>query len=130
MDQDNARVDPADPRVVADLKELPVGSYMVEWRVISADTHPVNGTYKFTVTGAGPTESQGAAQTESASVGGSRESPSDQAEPRSDGQEGVGSIFPYILYFALGLGVVSVLVLLFIPRSPGKIRQRRASPAI
>ena len=28
---------------------LPPGSYVVSWRVVSVDTHPTAGTYKFTV---------------------------------------------------------------------------------
>jgi copper transport protein len=43
----------ADPRdvhaVVARVDSLPSGSYRVEWRVVSADGHPVDGTFTFTV---------------------------------------------------------------------------------
>ena len=51
VDEDNARVDPRDARVVIiDLKELPEGSYGVEWRVTSIDGHVVDGRYGFAVT--------------------------------------------------------------------------------
>jgi copper resistance protein C len=51
VDEDNARVDPHDARVViVDLKELPEGSYGVEWRVTSIDGHVVDGRYGFAVT--------------------------------------------------------------------------------
>jgi methionine-rich copper-binding protein CopC len=51
VDEDNARVDPDDARVViVDLKQLPEGSYIVEWRVTSLDGHVVDGRYEFTVT--------------------------------------------------------------------------------
>ena len=50
-DEGNARVDPEDARVlVADLKELPVGLYAVEWRITSVDGHVVEGTFDFNVT--------------------------------------------------------------------------------
>jgi methionine-rich copper-binding protein CopC len=51
VDEDNARVDPHDARVViVDLKELPEDSYRVEWRVTSIDGHVVDGRYGFAVT--------------------------------------------------------------------------------
>ena len=55
---DNERVDvdgpvsaaDGDPLVVGRLvPELPVGSYLVTWRVVSADGHPIRGAYVFTV---------------------------------------------------------------------------------
>jgi methionine-rich copper-binding protein CopC len=50
MDEDDARVSPNNARLlVADLGELSEGSYIVEWRVTSADAHPASGTYGFTV---------------------------------------------------------------------------------
>jgi methionine-rich copper-binding protein CopC len=50
VDEDNARISPNDATLlVIDLKELAKGSYTVEWRVTSADGHPVNGTYRFAV---------------------------------------------------------------------------------
>ncbi|HEX2054795.1 MAG TPA: copper resistance protein CopC [Actinomycetota bacterium] len=50
VDRGNARVYPDDARVVVvDLEELPEGSYTVDWRVTSADGHPVSGTYGFAV---------------------------------------------------------------------------------
>lgn len=51
VDEDNARVDPDDAKaLIADLGELPGGSYAVEWRVTSVDGHVVDGTYRFSVT--------------------------------------------------------------------------------
>lgn len=50
VDEDNARVSPNNAKLlVADLGELPEGSYTVEWRVTSADAHPVSGAYRFAV---------------------------------------------------------------------------------
>ena len=50
VDEDDARASPDDRRLlVADLEELPEGSYTVEWRVTSADGHPVDGRFEFAV---------------------------------------------------------------------------------
>jgi copper resistance protein C len=50
VDEDDARVSPNDAKLlVADLGGLSEGSYTVEWRVTSADAHPISGTYGFTV---------------------------------------------------------------------------------
>ncbi|GAA4239646.1 copper resistance protein CopC [Actinomadura meridiana] len=40
---------------------LPNGKYTVGWRVVSADGHPVSGTYTFTVTGSSDAAAQPAA---------------------------------------------------------------------
>ena len=54
VDARDARVDPEDARVVlADLEDLPEGSYTVEWRVTSIDGHVVEGRYGFAVAAAG-----------------------------------------------------------------------------
>jgi methionine-rich copper-binding protein CopC len=109
VDQGNARVDPDDRKVaVADLKQLAEGSYTVEWRVISADTHPVNGTYGFAVVGASTDESQNATE----AVGGSKVQSSDQAEPESVAQQDTGGGSNHIIHIvALGVGVLVMVVL-------------------
>jgi copper transport protein len=46
--------------VVADVPELGNGSYVVAWRVVSADSHPVNGAFTFVVgTGSASGNAQG-----------------------------------------------------------------------
>jgi methionine-rich copper-binding protein CopC len=61
VDEDNARISPNDATLlVIDLKELSKGSYTVEWRVTSADGHPVNGTYKFAVDASAAGSKEGA----------------------------------------------------------------------
>ena len=63
MDEDNARISSDDARVLLiDLKELPQGSYTVEWRVTSADGHPVNGTYRFAVNSSAADTEEGAGE--------------------------------------------------------------------
>lgn len=48
VDEEDARVSPEDRRLlVADFGELSEGSYTVEWRIASADGHPIDGEYAF-----------------------------------------------------------------------------------
>ena len=50
MDEGDARTEPGNPEVVvASLKDLPEGSYTVEWRVTSSDGDPVDADYGFVV---------------------------------------------------------------------------------
>lgn len=98
VDEDNARVSPNNARLlVVDLEGLPEGSYTVEWRVTSADGHPVSGTQEFVVDPSAP--------------GGVGE-PLAPIE-RSAQQEETGGWFTHIVHFAgLGLAVLVVLVVL------------------
>jgi copper resistance protein C len=52
VDNGNAQVDPKDASILhVALKPLPPGKYKVQWRVVSVDTHPTEGTFEFTVGG-------------------------------------------------------------------------------
>ncbi len=63
VDEDDARVSPNDCRLmVVDLEELPEGSYTIDWRVASADAHPISGTYGFTVNASAADASPGAGE--------------------------------------------------------------------
>ena len=58
LDEEGRRVDQARPysgggRVRLELPHLPDGAYVVSWRVVSADGHPVRGAFTFRVGGAG-----------------------------------------------------------------------------
>ena len=109
VDQDNARVDPEDRKaVVADLKGLANGTYTVQWRVTSADTHPVNGSYEFSVTGAATDEAQDATE----AVVGSQAQSSDQSEPGPEAQQQDTSGWStHLVHFvALGFGALILLV--------------------
>ena len=105
VDEDNARVSPNNARLlVVDLEELPEGSYTVEWRVTSADGHPVSGTQEFVVDPSAP--------------GGAGE-PLAPIE-RSAQQEEAGGWLTHIVHFAgLGLAVLVVLVLVLLRRTKG-----------
>ncbi len=106
VDEDNARIDPADARVlIVDLEELSEGSYTVAWRVTSIDGHVVEGRYGFAVTNAGddqpPSDARGAEGSEGA--GG-------QAEQGSAAQGGAQETSaPILVYSALSLGILAVV---------------------
>lgn len=96
MDEDDARVSPNDARLlVADLEELPEGSYTVEWRVTSADGHPVDGGYGFAV--------------EASTATGSAGEPIVPIE-RSAEQEETGSTWGSVPAMVLGVLLVGALV--------------------
>ena len=63
VDEDDARVSPNDVRLlVADLGELSEGSYTVEWRVTSADAHPISGASEFVVVTSAAGAAEGAGE--------------------------------------------------------------------
>ena len=113
VDRDNARIASDDARVlVADLEELPEGSrtgvYTVEWRVTSADGHPVNGTYGFNVTGTSTDESQSGTQV-------------DAEDTEESGQQDASAISAQAIHIVgLAIGIVVVLVLALSQRVKGK----------
>src|SRR5215212_6924731 len=95
VDEDNARVSPDNRKLlVIDLKDLPEGSYTVDWRVTSADGHPVSGTRKFSV---------------DASAAGGAGEPIEPIE-RSAQQEATGGYGHIVHVAALGLGALVILM--------------------
>jgi methionine-rich copper-binding protein CopC len=117
VDDGDARVDPQDARVVlAPLKQLPEGSYDVEWRVTSIDGHVVEGRYGFAVTGADQPagEKQGAAG--KGTEGKGAEGPNAEERPRQAERDpaaqdsGSDRSAPILVYGALSLVVAAVVV--------------------
>ncbi len=50
VDRADVRVDPKDPATLSvGVPDLPAGTYKVEWKVTSVDTHRTHGTFAFTV---------------------------------------------------------------------------------
>jgi methionine-rich copper-binding protein CopC len=98
VDEDDARIAPSNRRLlVADLlEELPEGSYIAEWRVTSADGHPISGAYGFAV---------------GASAAGGVGEPIESIERSADQEETGGSNTHIIHVVVLGLGVLVILVL-------------------
>ncbi len=98
IDEDDARVSPDNRRLlVVDLEELSQGSYTVEWRVASADAHPISGQYGFAV------------DPSAADVGaGNPIAPVERSAEQEDTEDG----FTHIIHITvLGLGTLIVLVL-------------------
>jgi len=97
VDEANARVSPNNRKLlVVDLEELPEGSYAVDWRVTSADGHPVNGTRRFAV---------------DVSVAAGVSEPIEPIE-RSAKQEEASGLNAHIIHIVvLGLGALVLLVL-------------------
>jgi MYXO-CTERM domain-containing protein len=108
VDESDARIAPNNRRllVVDLLEELPESSYTVEWRVTSADGHPVSGAYEFVV---------------DASAAGAGEATREPIQPieRSAEQEEAGSVGHYIHFVALGLVVLALLALALLRRRKG-----------
>jgi copper resistance protein C len=107
VDEDNARIDPADARVlIVDLEDLSEGSYTVEWRVTSIDGHVVEGEYQFAVTEAEeaqpPGDARGEGQKDEEHAGHNEREPAAQ-----DGAQEASA--PILLYSALSLGVLAVV---------------------
>lgn len=110
--------DPADQSLVtAPLPALEPGAYTVTWRVLSADGHPVSGTYSFTVAGAPAAEPGTGAPVPHAHEHVHAEPPSDAG----GGDPGVGALAGY------WLGVTGLLLLTGLPliqalvvRDPGR----------
>lgn len=106
VDEDDARVDPGDAKtLVADLGDLPGGSYSVEWRVTSADGHVVDGTYGFSV--AASDEAPSAAQAPDSD---------DAEEPEPASQNAEGGFVHATHAALLGLGALVVLVVALLRR--------------
>lgn len=122
VDLDDARTDPNDSAVlVASLKpNLPGGNYRVEWRATSADGHPIDGKYKFTVKSVG-----GAGESNQSGDGGqaqaaSQEKPKPAARGDSGGESRSGN--SVWLYSGLLLGALAVVALAVVAL------QRRGKP--
>jgi copper resistance protein C len=100
VDEEDARIDPNDARVlVEELKELPRGSYKVEWRVTSVDGHVVSGAYGFSVTGSGDQDSHNGAN--------------NGDQPAAGNDEGIVGVFPRtVVYSALSIGVLALVIVL------------------
>ena len=95
VDEDDARKDPEDARVVeASLEELTQGTYTVEYRVTSVDGHVIEDTYDFSVISSGDS-----GEAESGEVG------------ESGARTGTGASLHYLHYTALGIGAVVLLVM-------------------
>jgi copper resistance protein C len=109
VDEDDARIDPEDARVVvANLEELPKGSYLVEWRVTSLDGHVVEGRYEFAVAEGGEGKPPG----DNPGVEGQGdEADAGQAGREQGAQDRTrGGSVSIVAYSALSFGALAVVV--------------------
>ncbi|AJT43180.1 hypothetical protein UM93_15030 [Psychromicrobium lacuslunae] len=79
----------------------PAGQYTVNWRLVSSDGHPIDGSFSFTVTG-------GSTATSGATLGSA--APVSSPEPQSSTATGG---FPWLIVIVAGVAVL-VLVALFL----------------
>lgn len=83
----------------------PAGTYTVNWRVVSSDSHPIEGTFEFTA-------SSGGAETPAASVGTAEPIETAEADaPESDATAGAGPSWAVIVMVAVLVVLAVVLAL-------------------
>lgn len=116
----NAAVQAVDP-------SAPAGTYTVSWRVVSSDSHPIEGTFGFTAEDAAPDSSQ-APEEDAASEPAPEESAA--AEPATASQESVTADAPASDESAgAGIpavfGVVLVVILVVLAGVAGVLLWRR-----
>lgn len=108
--------------------DAPAGEYTVTWRVVSSDSHPIEGTFGFTVAetaaGASPsgTPSSGLSQAAAATPEPSQSAATDAQPPTAD-ETGAG--FPAGFVVALGAVLVLALVIVVV----ALVRRRRSDAA-
>lgn len=106
------------PVATATLEEpLPAGTHTVQWRVVSSDGHPIEGTFTLTVEQGAEDAAEEAAEP-TASDGGGADPASQEEEPSSeeaapiseDGAEGSGGLSMPLLLGILGVVVVGAVI--------------------
>jgi methionine-rich copper-binding protein CopC len=127
VDEDDARIDPDDARVLlVDLKELPEGSYRVEWRVTSIDGHVIEDAYAFNVS-ANASQTEGGAQAEAEDAEEPGAQPAAREEPEPSPQENTGGSDRTVLYGVLSFAVLGLVVLALVA---ARLLRRRKSRGI
>ncbi|EMY32973.1 copper resistance protein, CopC family [Arthrobacter crystallopoietes BAB-32] len=103
-------VEIVDTRVTQPIEAgAPEGTYTVNWRVVSSDSHPIEGTFEFTVGEAAPA-SPGPATTSTAAAGAGTAQPVETAQGNAADEPGTtvaGQSVPWSL-----IGMIAVLVAL------------------
>ncbi|MEV6983994.1 copper resistance protein CopC [Sphaerisporangium sp. NPDC051017] len=104
---------------------LPSGSYVIAWRVVSSDGHPVEGEIPFTVNAPGVTAPAPAAPSSS-----EQGATAPGATAPSSGEAASGGGFPVWIWAALALLMVVIVAMLLRGRGsakPGPVRTETAS---
>ena len=95
----------------------PAGTYTVQWRVVSSDDHPIEGTYSFTSNTA-QTGSAGSVEspTGGPSTAGAETEDAPSASPQAADPAGTSTGLPdFVIYLAIG-GVVIAVILALLTR--------------
>ncbi|MHA7146716.1 copper resistance CopC family protein [Arthrobacter sp. TmT3-37] len=94
----------------------PAGTYTVQWRVVSSDDHPIEGTYSFTSNTAQPGAADSAEPTGGPSVSGAETEDGTSASPQAADPTGSSAGLPdFVIYLAIG-GVLIAAVLALLTR--------------
>ncbi|MCQ1951698.1 copper resistance CopC family protein [Arthrobacter sp. zg-Y238] len=88
----------------------PAGSYTVQWRVVSSDAHPIEGTFGFTVAGGGTGTATPAPSTAAPLP------PAASQSPVLNQSDDAGSPWPVIVPAAVVILAVAVLIALIVRR--------------
>jgi len=90
----------------------PAGEYTVVWRVVSSDSHPIEGTFKFTVSGTSTTTASGSA---GASPSASAAVPTaGTAAPGTENTEPAPAASQPFPWSIVGLAVVAIGLVIFL----------------
>ncbi|MCG2624607.1 copper resistance protein CopC [Arthrobacter sp. I2-34] len=84
--------------------DAPAGTYRVQWRVVSSDSHPIEGTFSFTVAG-------GAAASASAAPSAGRPEPINTSTPSP---VAAAPEQPEVPWSVIGMGVILVVLAVII----------------
>nr|WP_231709304.1 copper resistance CopC family protein [Arthrobacter sp. zg-Y895] len=93
----------------------PAGSYTVQWRVVSSDAHPIEGTFGFTVAGGGGTATDTGTGTAAPSTAAPLP-PAASQSPVLNQSADAGSPWPVVVPAAVVLLAVAVLIALIVRR--------------
>jgi methionine-rich copper-binding protein CopC len=91
----------------------PAGGYTVSWRVVSSDSHPIEGTFGFTAAGAAEGTAQATGPTAAATVPGmGTAEPGVTAEPSVPADSGEPFQWSIVIFAAVAVGLLAVLAIL------------------
>lgn len=91
----------------------PAGAYTVSWRVVSADSHPIEGTFSFTAAGGAEQTPQTTGTTAATTVPGiSTAEPGVTAEPAVPAGSGEPFQWSIVIFAAVAVGLLTALAVI------------------
>lgn len=91
----------------------PAGAYTVSWRVVSSDSHPIEGTFGFTAAGAAAGSAPVTGQTAAATVPGmGTAEPGATAEPSVPADSGEPFQWSIVIFAAVAVGLLVALAVI------------------